>query len=177
MSWKGIVNKKFTAAEFPAYLDTLTWDNWQPEFIVLHNTASPNLAQRPNGLTEAHIQNFVTYYRDEKGWSGGPHLFCDDQGIWAFTPLTVPGVHSPSWNAVSIGIEMLGDYETESFTDGRGLEVQQNAVAAMAAICKKLDISPDTIRMHHEDPKTTHACPGKNVVKEDVIAAVKAAMQ
>jgi lysozyme len=35
---------------------------------------------------------------------------------------------------------------------------------------------PDTIRLHREDKKTTHACPGKLVTKDWFITKVKAAM-
>jgi hypothetical protein len=90
-----------------------------------------------------------------------------------FTPLIVSGTHSPSWNKVALGIEMLGDFETEAFDSGRGLEVRKNAVAALATVSAILGIAPDTMRLHREDPLTTHACPGKNVRKLDVIQAVQ----
>ncbi|MBA3812363.1 MAG: N-acetylmuramoyl-L-alanine amidase [Caulobacteraceae bacterium] len=174
MTWKGIVDRSFTAADFDTYCKGLTWAAWRPSFIVLHNTAIPSLAQRPDGLAQQHILSLEAFYRDTQGWSGGPHLFVDDRQIWAFTPLTVPGVHSPSWNQVAIGIEMLGDYAVESFTDGRGLAVQANAVAAMATLCEVLGLQPSGVRLHREDPKTTHKCPGKNVDKAAVIQAVEA---
>lgn len=169
MSWKGIIAKAFTIDEFAAYVATINWSAWKPSFIVLHNTGSPNLSQRPDGLTIAHIKNLEVYYRDQQKWSAGPHLFIDDKQIWCFSPLNSPGVHSPSWNNVSFGIEMLGDYDKDSFTEGRGLAVQKNAVAAMAIICKTLHLNPATIKLHKEDPKTTHACPGKNVIKSEII--------
>lgn len=177
MNWKPIIGKSFSQAEFDAYCHSLQWTAWRPSFIVLHNTAVPSLAQRPNGFTEAHMQGFVSYYRDTQKWSAGPHLFIDDKKIWVFTPLTVSGVHSPSWNKLALGIEMLGNYETESFSSGRGLAVRHNAVAAMASLRGVLGLDPATIKMHREDPKTTHACPGKNVVKSEVIAEVSALMQ
>ena len=83
-------------------------------------------------------------------------------------------MHSPSWNQVALGLEMLGDYATESFTDGRGLAVQANTVAAMATLCGVLGLQPAGMRLHREDPKTTHICPGKHVDKAAVIQAVEA---
>jgi len=92
---------------------------------VLHNTASPSLQQRPNGLTHQHILNLERFYRDTQKWSAGLHLFVDDRQIWVFTPLTVSGVHSPSFNKLALGVEMLGDYAKEEFNTGRGLKVQK----------------------------------------------------
>jgi hypothetical protein len=172
-NWKPIVGLNFSAAEFDHYCHGLQWTAWRPSFIVLHNTATPSLAQRPKGFTQQHIQNLVGFYRDQQGWSAGPHLFIDDLQIWAFTPLTMSGVHSPSWNKQAIGIEMLGNYETDSFKTGRGLAVRKNAVAAMATISAVLGLDSTTIRLHKEDPLTTHACPGKNVVKAEIISEVQ----
>jgi hypothetical protein len=171
--WKGIVGRSFTPDEFDGYCHTLQWTAWRPSFIVLHNTATPSLAQRPDGLTRQHIQNLEAFYRDTQGWKAGPHLFVDDRQIWVFTPLTVSGTHSPSWNKEALGMEMLGDFETEAFDSGRGLEVRRNAVAALATVSAVLGFAPDSMRLHREDPLTTHACPGKNVRKLDVIQAVQ----
>jgi hypothetical protein len=171
--WKGIVGRSFQPAEFDAYCHTLRWEAWRPSFIVLHNTAIPSLAQRPGGLTAAHIRNLEAFYRDRQKWRAGPHLFVDDAQIWVFTPLTVSGVHSPSWNKVALGIEMLGDYEAEPFDAGRGKQVRANTVAAMATLCAVLGLDPQTIRLHREDPLTTHLCPGKNVRKLEVMQEVQ----
>ncbi len=173
-NWKPIVGLSFNAEQFESYCHSLQWTAWRPSFIVLHNTAIPSLSQRPNGLTKTHIDGLVSYYRDDQKWSAGPHLFIDDKQIWVFTPLTMSGVHSPSWNKVALGIEMLGDYAKESFDTGRGAEVHKNAVSAMATLCGVLGLDPDTIKLHKEDPKTTHVCPGKNVSKSKIISEVKA---
>ncbi len=175
-AWKGIVGVSHTPASFDAYCHTLHWTAWRPSFFVLHNTGVPSLAQRPSGLTKQHIQNLEAFYRDKNGWSAGPHLFVDDKQIWVFTPLTVSGVHSPSWNNVALGLEMLGDFDTESFSAGRGLKVRKNAVAAMATLSSVLGFDPESMRLHREDPKTTHACPGKNVRKLEVIQEVQDAL-
>src|SRR5215510_3810690 len=169
--WKGIVAKPFNADAFVEYCHTLSWEAWRPSFIVLHNTQIPSLAQRPNGFSLNHIQQLEAFYRDTQGWKAGPHLFVDDRQIWVFTPLTVSGTHSPSWNSTALGIEMLGDFESEDFGTGRGARVRSNAIAALASLSAILGIDPHTMRIHREDPLTTHACPGKNVRKLDVIQA------
>jgi len=173
MAWKGIVGQSFSAQDFDSYCHSIQWTAWRPSFIVLHNTAIPNLAQRPNGLTKEHINGLESFYRDVQKWSAGPHLFVDDRQIWAFTPLNMSGVHSPSWNKIAIGIEMLGDYETEPFDSGRGLNVRHNAVSAITTLSAILGFDPNTMRLHREDPLTTHACPGKNVRKLEVIQEVQ----
>jgi len=175
-AWKPIVGKSFTPAKFDDYVHTLQWTAWRPSFIVLHNTAVPALKDRPNGFNAQSMKDFVSYYRDEQKWSAGPHLFVDDSNIWVFTPLTTPGVHSPSWNNVSLGVEMLGNYDTDAFASGRGLQVRKNAGAAMATLCSVLGFQPGPtiIRLHKEDKLTTHKCPGKNVIKQKVIDEVNA---
>ena len=146
-NWKGIVGKSFTPAEFDTYCHGLQWTAWRPSFIVLHNTAIPSLAQRPSGFNQGHMDGFVTYYRDTQQWSAGPHLFIDDTRIWVFTPLTVSGVHSPSWNKLALGVEMLGDYETEPFESGRGKLVRGNAIAALATLSAILGLDPETLQI------------------------------
>jgi N-acetylmuramoyl-L-alanine amidase len=173
MAWKGIVGLSFGAEDFDRYCHDLKWPAWRPSFIALHNTAIPSLAQRPQGLTRKHIANLEVFYRDERGWSAGPHLFIDDRQIWIFTPLTLSGVHSPSWNKVAIGVEMLGDYATEEFDSGRGLDVQENAIAAIATLSAVLGIDPETMRLHKEDKRTDHDCPGRKVNKARFIRKVQ----
>ena len=174
-NWKPIVGLSFDAAGFDAYVKGLNWSNWRPEFIAIHNTAVPSLAQRPNGFSRQHITNLAGYYQG-LGWRAGPHLFIDDHQIWVFTPLTTTGRHSPSWNNLALGFEMLGDYASEPFTSGRGLAVRRNAIAATATVSRRLGLNPKTIRLHKEDPATNHDCPGKNVEKAAFIADVQAAI-
>jgi hypothetical protein len=172
--WKPIVGLTFDPLSFDVYCKSLTWATWRPSFIVVHNTSVPTLAMRPDGFTSQHIQNLVGYYRDKQGWSAGPHLFIDDHQIWVFTPLTTTGRHSPSWNALSIGIEMLGEFQTERFDSGRGAAVHKNTVCAIVSLSGALGLDPDAMKLHKEDPKTTHkTCPGKNVSKQTLIAEVK----
>jgi hypothetical protein len=171
--WKGIVGTAFSTDDFDTYCHGLQWSAWRPSFVVVHNTQIPSLAQRPKGLTKQHILGLEEFYRDTQKWKAGPHLFVDDKQIWVFTPLTVSGTHSPSWNKVALGVEMLGDYEKEAFDAGRGLAVRTNAVSAVATLCAILGLDPQTIRLHREDPLTTHACPGKNVRKLEIIQEVQ----
>jgi len=175
-----IENRRFRTANITAfadYVNTLTLPQtptFHPQFVVVHNTSSPSLAQRPAGLTDRHIANLKSYY-EGLGWHAGPHLFVTDRDIIVFTSLTKDGVHSPSWNHMSFGVELLGEYETESFTTGRGQAVAELAAYAVSVLCKKMGVAASTIRFHKEDTQTTHrTCPGENVRKPAFVARVAA---
>lgn len=162
MTWGGIVGERVSVLDIREVVRAIDWSKWRPDFIVLHNTAAPSLDDRPTGFTRQHMLNLEKYYRDDKGWPSGPHFFVDDFGIWLFSPMNKPGTHSPSWNSRSIGIEMLGDYNRESFTYGRGNVVATNTAYLIAALSGHLGFSPNAWKFHMEDPRTTHDCPGKN---------------
>jgi hypothetical protein len=66
MAWKEIVGLAFNQAGFDRYCHSLRWVQWRPSFITIHNTGTPNLAQRPQGFNENHIRNLVNYYKIEK---------------------------------------------------------------------------------------------------------------
>jgi N-acetylmuramoyl-L-alanine amidase CwlA len=171
VTWKGWGGVAFTPADFIEYVASKQFTAWRPRFCVLHNTQIPTLAQWHRAGGAKYMQSLEHYYRNEQGWSGGPHLFVDDAVIWIGTPLTVPGVHAPSWNAISWGIEIVGDYDHESFS----LTTLQNTASALATLHGALGLDPLTLKFHKEDPLTSHkGCPGKAVVKADVIQLVQA---
>ena len=158
--------------QLETYLSSLPEDRWKPEFIVLHNTGNPTLAMRPHGFTEQHMENLAAYY-GSLDWHAGPHFFCDQNGVWVFSSPAAPGVHSPSWNKISWGVEMLGDYDRDSFQTGDGLLVQRNAIWVLATLSRFGKLDSDTLRFHKEDPLTTHKdCPGSEVWKPDIIGQV-----
>jgi N-acetylmuramoyl-L-alanine amidase CwlA len=175
--WWPIVGQGFLASNFEEYLSTVNMCEhetktgpFRPEFIVLHNTAIPTFAQWHMVSGIDRMKNLEHYYRDILKWTAGPHLFVADDLIWVFTPLNVHGVHSPSWNSVSWGVELVGEYNSEPLLS----TVKRNAIIAIAALCRKCQIAPDTLRLHHEDPLTTHkGCPGRNVVKADFIQGIR----
>jgi hypothetical protein len=103
--------------------------------------------------------------------------------IWNLCDLTQEGVSVSCWNHLTLGIEMIGDSATERFDAGPGAQVRDNAVAAMAILHRKLGLRPDRYRMgmsglhfHKEFSRDRHDCPGRNVVKADVVARVLAKM-
>jgi hypothetical protein len=185
MTWKPIVGRLFKPDEFETYVGSLQFNLWRPKFIVVHNTSAPDLAtwngwqaRKPPVTDEKWAQNLVGYYRDQQKWSGGPHLFVTPAGILVFTPLTGPGVHSPAWNSISWGVETVGEFEREPFTGA----IRDNLIAALAILHGAAGLSPlpyakgiRGLHFHKEDPKTTHkTCPGRNMVKAELVAAVQA---
>jgi len=180
MPWTTPICKRFSAADFDAYVRGLTITAWRPSFVVLHNSYDPTLSVRvpgrdfwPDFPGDSHMRGFVKYYRDELKWHAGPHLFVEPEGIWVFTPLTAPGVHSPSWNAVSWGVEMIGDFSLEQLPEG----MRANLASGLATLHRAAGLEPSTLRLHHQDPATTHRdCPGSSIVLADVVGWVQAQM-
>ena len=170
--WKPIDGNLYTPEAFDAHARSVNLKGWKPRFVVLHNTSLPSLAQWPSTPWKARVQNLVDYYKGQH-WSAGPHLFVSPDGIIGFTPLNNMGVHSPSWNSCSWGVEMVGEYMTEDPSSGSGLKVYNFAVSAVASMCDVLGVGSDTIKFHREDPKTTHKqCPGDRIVKAKFLTDV-----
>lgn len=183
--WRGIVGRGFNLADFQAYIDTVEFTGWRPSFVVVHNTSEPTQAlyeqwqTRPNWTGEQWLRNLESYYSG-MGWPSGPHAFVTEDKIWAFTPFTVPGTHSPAWNSRTWGIETVGEFMRESFDTG----VRDNLVGTLAVLHSALGLNPadykfgvSGIHFHKEDPVTTHKeCPGVHIVKDDLVAAVVAKM-
>jgi hypothetical protein len=172
VEWKGWSGIAFTPADFITYVASLRFGAWRPSFVVCHNTERPTLARWHETGGKRQMDALEHYYRDEQKWSAGPHLFVDDAVIWVGTPLTVPGVHSPSWNGISWGVEVVGDYDRERWLPA----IAQNLASALATLHDAIGLDAQTIRWHKEDPRTTHkGCPGLNFIdKTDLIAMIRA---
>lgn len=167
-----ILNQGLFLDDFKKYVDGLIFTTWKPVGITIHHTAAPSLAQRPQGLKGEHIKNIQSFY-EKKGWSAGPHLFTDEDQCWLFSPLTSKGVHAKSFNNTHIGIEMLGDYDKEDPTTGRGLKVLTITAKTTAILLNKLKLPLTAINFHRDDPKTDKSCPGTKIKKDKFIELVK----
>jgi hypothetical protein len=187
MAWHSIVGKSFTADEFERYVGSLEFTGWRPRFAVVHNTSVPDRktwdgwqARRLPLTDEKWGQNLAGYYKG-LGWPGCPHLFVTPGSILTMNPLTMAGTHSPSWNSISWGIETVGEFDRDLFTGS----IKDNLVAALAILhaAVGLPLLPYErgvrgLHFHKEDPRTTHkSCPGKNIVKGDLIKTVQAEIQ
>jgi hypothetical protein len=160
-----ILGKGFHLPEFAEYLDKVEFKPWRPKAICIHHCAAPSLAQRPHGFLDQHMLNLQDFY-EGKGWSAGPHLFIDDDQAWVFTPLNQRGVHAVSFNSYALGIEMLGDYDTEDPTSGRGAQVLDTTARVVDLLLAKLNLTKDKILFHRDDPKTNKTCPGRKIRKD-----------
>lgn len=183
-----IVGRRFTHAGFKAYLGGLTITPWA-KFVVVHNTSAPDIAlyrqwlQRPGWTPEQWMKNLVSYYASmHPPWNGTPHLFIPPtpDTILVLNSLLARGTHTPSWNGFSYGVETVGEFQHETFED----PTRANLVAALAMLHTKLGLDPTDYQLgvrglhyHKEDRNTTHKqCPGKNMIKADLVEAVADAM-
>ena len=166
--------KVWSVDAFAQYLKTIKPPAWA-KAVCLHHTSSPTLNQRPNGFLAQHLENLKDYYSRQLGWHGAPHLFIDEDQAWGMNPLTETGVHASSFNRLAIGIEVLGDYDNEEPTKGRGLQCWQTATAITKLLLDwlSLPVNDKTVLFHRDDPKTTKTCPGGKVGKAWVINLIK----
>lgn len=161
MSWPAL-KQAIKPVDFHDYVMALRQGIWKPSLVVLHNTAQPTFADWHKTPGQQRMDNLEYYYQKQLGWSGGPHLFVADDYIWTFNDLLQPGVHSPSWNHLSWGVEVVGDYSVEKLTS----EVEANIITVLRSLFERAGLTSEALRMHHEDPLTTHkGCPGQNIVK------------
>jgi hypothetical protein len=187
MAWQGIVGKSFKVDQFEEYVTSLTFGAWRPRFVVVHNTSSPDRAiwdgwqaRTPPVTDEKWARNLEDYYKGQ-GWSGCPHLFVTPGGILVMNHLTRAGTHTPSWNSISWGVETVGEFDRDPFTGS----IKDNLVAALAILhaATGLRLLPyqrgvGGLHFHKEDPATTHRdCPGRKIVKADLIEAVQAEIE
>lgn len=165
-SWRGTSGAIFRSGdEILKYVAGLVFTDWRPQGIMLHNTAAPTQKQwdatilTDNPLDDARQRalNLTSYYRDEQKWQGGPHLFITDKLIMEFNPLTKRGTHSPNYNATHYGIEVVGDFNVDTWDGGR----RDLTVQAVAAICSVRGFDPRQLKMHYDDPAGHQDCPGR----------------
>ena len=67
---------------------------------------------------------------------------------------------------------MVGNYNAEDFDHGPGAAVKANTVRALATLHMLMGLDPADLKLHKEDRKTTHDCPGANVDKDEMIELI-----
>jgi len=167
------VGRVWTPETLEEYVASITKPAWC-KAVTLHHCAAPSLAQRPNGFTAQHIKNIESFYRTTLGWRSGPHLFADDDQLWGMSDFRRTGVHAVSFNSMAIGIEVLGDYDTEDPKSGRGLACWKTAAAGTKVLLDwlGLDTTRATVLFHNQDPTTSKTCPGKKVGKDWILSLI-----
>jgi GH24 family phage-related lysozyme (muramidase) len=176
MSWKGgFEGNGYTREEFRAWLRSQPKPSWV-KFLVAHNTAAPYI--KPPVSPSTRIKNLGAYYQS-RGWSTGPNLIVILDKIYLGTPLAFPGTNSPGFNGKGLGIEVEGDYRhgVHDPKTGDGAVAWNTAAWGFAEIMDWLGFPLDDahLKLHREDPETTHACPGDLVTKPWLMDKVKAA--
>lgn len=181
--WLGFDGKPYTREQWTDHVlaiprERLAWC----KHLTLHNTAAPTLAQwaEIGPAHDARVRNLEHFYENEKGWHAGPHAFISRTYINGFSDLTRPGVHSRCFNASSIGLEMVGNYDVEEFESGDGALVAEMAVHAMAVLHHHIGLKPDGyeygkrgLHFHVECARDNHDCPGKKArIKPALIARI-----
>ena len=169
--------------EFRTLVRGLKFDKgWKPEFPTLHNTGVPSLKQwLAMGAIpqERWGANLNAYYKG-MGWHAGPHLVVCPSYIWSLCDLEHDGVSVSCWNSVTLGIEMVGNYEVDGdeFDTGPGASVRDNAVFVLASLCEKFGWRiADVLRFHRECPRDHHACPGSLVSKPAIVQRIEAQLE
>lgn len=185
MSWPAL-KRKVNLKGFELYLDGVSFNKgFTPFLVTIHNTALPTDKMWEDSCKKdiaagiepglSRIKSLENFFKVQQGWPSGPHLFIYRDDIWLFTPLNEKGTHSPSWNGIAIGIEMVADFSKEDDDSGPGLITKNTTIAVIALLCQKLKINPLTgVKLHKEDKKTTHDCPGIKFAqdKEEVIEQI-----
>jgi peptidoglycan hydrolase-like protein with peptidoglycan-binding domain len=177
----------YTIAELPAALTRYSSTQWRPAFPTLHNTGVPSLAQwigmgtTPQERWGASLNRYYTGL----GWHAGPHFVVCPDYVWILCDPSQPGVSVSCWNAKTVGIEMVGNYEIggDDFASGLGAKVRDNAVQVLALLADsfgwpELDefkLGETGLHFHRECVRDHHLCPGSKVSKQDILDRVNRA--
>lgn len=189
MSAIPFVGKCFpTSAQFLDYLDDIKFGAWRPRFVTMHHTGGPSLATwktyahgtRHVPITDAKwMSNLAGYYGNELGWSAGPHFFFTPDNFCVLSLPEKRGVHAVSFNANSWGVECVGDFDSEPFTEA----LANRYAEGLACLHIATGLSPDPyqfntrgLHFHRDDPKTTKTCPGRKVNKDAMVSLIKSHM-
>ena len=194
--WPNFDGKPYTRDQLASRINTCDFSTWKhkdgsrgkPSFVTLHNTSAPDirswLSWSP-AKRQQYILNMQPYY-ENMGWRGGPHFFVPPQGdicAFGFNDLLAAGTHASCFNNVSIGIEMVGEFDREAFDSGPGAIVADNAIYLMALLHNKIGLTPAPyvynqrgLHFHVECKADNHDCPGSFVHKPDIVARVAAKM-
>lgn len=161
---------------------TMKFDLSHVRHIVVHETFNPSMARHNDAMRRTvapltHAQwklNLVHFYQVDQNWHTGPHGFIDDFCyLMPFCPLDQAGIGSPSWDKRKyLHVEVVGNFTLEK---PGGTPTWAHAIVTLGALFRRagLPVNAGTLLFHHEDPATLHqACPGPNLVKADLIAAI-----
>lgn len=175
-----------TAADFLSALDQIVFSAWRPNFVTMHHTGGPSLktwegyGKRAKPITDAQwMTNLAGYYGNEMKWSAGPHFFFTPKNFCILSLPNKRGVHAVSFNALSWGVECVGDFDSEPFT----AELASRYAEGLACLHIAAGLEPEDykfkvrgLHFHRDDPKTSKTCPGTKVSKELMVRLTRQKM-
>jgi len=125
------------------------------EYIIVHHTAAPTIANYQGASTVRGIQNF---HMDVRKWNDvGYHFIIGPDGaIFRGRPELAIGAHCIP-NTGKVGISIVGNYMEET-PEQASLEALVSLIAYLAA---KHELSIDRIKGHRDF--STSVCPGDNL--------------
>jgi N-acetylmuramoyl-L-alanine amidase CwlA len=155
--------KHFDRGEFTQYVIQKFFGYLPANKIVIHHTWKPDVKDWKGQRT---MEGMKRYY-EKLGWNAAPHIFIAEDGIWRMWDMRKDGIHAGKLNYRSIGIEVVGNYDTKQWSG----ETKKNALHAIRELQKKLKIPNSEIYFHRDvSPKT---CPGKMITKEWLFEQLK----
>jgi len=155
-----IINKRLNLHEFKDYVKDFDFGPKLPNKLVIHHTWRPTTETWRGSRS---IQGLKNYY-ERKEWPAGPHLFVADDGIWLFSTMRKDGIHAGNLNSLSIGIEIVGDYDNKTW-DG---QTKYNALGVIKVLMDKLILQRNQIFFHRD--VSAKSCPGNAITKEWLFA-------
>lgn len=130
----------------------------QPNCITLHHGG---VYQDPRKDPVQSLRNLQAWCMRERNWGDIPyHYSIDMQGrIYECRADNLAGDTNTEYDPTDhVLVEVMGNYEEQIPTQ----EQLEAVVQIMAYICKKYNISPETIKSH-KDYSAMTVCPGKNL--------------
>ncbi|MFH1383375.1 MAG: peptidoglycan recognition family protein [Candidatus Omnitrophota bacterium] len=158
-----IVGSCLTIEGFKKYVDTYNFGTLPANKLVIHHTWKPTVEEWKG---ESTFYGIKSYY-ENLNWSAGPHIFIAPDGIWLLTPMRKNGIHAGSLNWRSIGIEVVGNYDTTVWSG----TIKEETLAVISTLMEKLSIGEKDIRFHRE--VSSKSCPGWSITKEWLFKELK----
>ncbi|XP_015122499.2 uncharacterized protein LOC107044927 [Diachasma alloeum] len=126
-----------------------------PPFVVIHHSDSNGCTSQ--AICQARVRSFQNYHMDHNGWDdiGYNFLVGEDGNVYEGRGWGIRGAHSPNYNAKSLGICFIGNFESR--------EPQPAAIKAAEDLLgfgvANGTIKSDYTLLGHRQTKST-TCPG-----------------
>ena len=142
-----------TPEVFATYLQNRSAPTWFTK-VCVHHTAIPTVVQW-RGLST--MQNMLYYYR-RLGWTSFPHIFVAPDGVWQMNNVLLRGTHANAANAFSIGVEVVGNYDTGVWQE----PICTYAVETIQLLLQWRSLNNQDI-VFHRSYNPSKSCPGRAI--------------